>query len=624
MMRLMLIATRLILGLAGAMAAQSVTAASPPFQPAEIAIAARDQQIESFLGDFYGKAGMPVQVSGQVTGKINGAWRGPPGLIWRELVKAFNILAHYDGAIVRIYSATEVTSRTIPSLAPGDVVKQVAKLNLGDANNIVKAGTSSVIATGVPMFVDQVAKIAASARASVVASPPVRPLPTPDGPLGTKAALPGIVSPRLTPVGGISGGIASSPRLRSVVLDPASARFPYEVRIFYLRYAKADDTVILADGLRTVRRGAASVLRGVMGDGRQSETVTQSSSGNQDTAYRSTRDGSREVSGVGDGIDNGGRDSGSDARDVNGPRIEVDVSNNAVIVRDRPEAMGTYEGILRGIDVEPRIIEIEATIIELDITRLKRLGLDISFTSNRLGALFGGQPIQGNTTGSDFSASFLTGAGGLFQARIDALEQNGSLRVTQRPRIIAINNQESVFDNQTRFNTRVSGERDARLFEIRYGIVLRVTPSVIGDMGELRTRLSVVVQDGKFAGFNVDGIPARNDSNLSTETIIKQGESLLIGGMTIDSEIESRSKTPGVGDIPVVGNVFKKRRSTSQHLERLILITPRVIDLSDGKQPTTLPSSVSTPIPLEQLRGKTLPKSQKLRANDGPLPVTSR
>jgi type III secretion protein C len=160
-----------------------------------------------------------------------------------------------------------------------------------------------------------------------------------------------------------------------------------------------------------------------------------------------------------------------------------------------------------------------------------------------------------------------------------------------------------VFDNQERFNVRVSGERDARLFEVRYGTILRVTPSVLGDAGELRTKLQVVVEQGRLNATVVDGIPGTSNSIINTEAIIRQGESLLIGGITIDSEFDFKSKTPGLGDIPIAGNLFKKRQKGGQYLERLILITPRIISNGSSGSASAAPSQAITPVPLEQLEG---------------------
>lgn len=570
-------------------------AAMPSFAQAEIAIAARDQNVATFLTDFFGKTNLRAKVSSSVTGKINGSWRGSPAQIWQQLSQAFNIVAYYDGGVVRVYSAAEMTSRTIPTAQPADLIRQINQMNLPDQYNVIKTARGAVVATGVPIFIDQVAQLASGPKLNqpILASTPITP------------AASGIVSPlaSLPPVG--SGGGLSSLPLRSKIIRPASARSRYEIRMFYLRYGRADDTLVSNGGQQTSRPGIATILREMMGDGRRSETI--STSGNRDLVRRGA--GSRQLEDVdGYGASDNRREEqqyndAQSPRDVDGPRISVDAANNAVIVRDRPEAMGTYEGLIAGMDIEQRTVEIEATIIELDTNRLKNLGIDFNLQTNKLGLVFGGNPVQGTALGSDISGSYLSGAGSLFQVRINALERQGVLKVTSRPRLTSLNNIEAVFDNQERFNVRVSGERDARLFEVRYGTILRVTPSVLADGGELRTKLQVVIEQGRLNATVVDGIPGTSNSIINTEAIIRQGESLLIGGITIDSEFDFKSKTPGLGDIPIAGNLFKKRQKGGQSLERLILITPRIISTGSSGSAAATPGQYITPVPLEQLEG---------------------
>jgi type III secretion protein C len=253
--------------------------------------------------------------------------------------------------------------------------------------------------------------------------------------------------------------------------------------------------------------------------------------------------------------------------------------------------------------VEPRGIEIEATILELDITRLKDLGIDFSLQNGDLNALFGGQ--QTNPTRSfsqgNIGANILTGALAGFAVRITALEKSGALRVISRPRMSTLNNIPVVFNNQVTYYARVAGDRQVDLFPITAGLIMRVNPSVMYDGGELRTRLAIDIVDGSPSGLIVDGIPAVKQSSINTNAVVKQGESLMIGGMTIDTEYDYKSKVPVAGDIPVVGQLFRKRSKGGSHFERIFLITARI--LSQGKNATPV-SAQQQPrvIPLEQLQ----------------------
>lgn len=587
----------------------AVIAAVPPFPAKTVTITARNQSVSNVVNDLFGQAGLRVKVSSAVNAKMNGTFTASPAEIWSQLSRAFNLVAYYDGAVVRVYAASEIQTRSFATASPTAVMNDAKRMQISDASNIVTASTAAVSATGVPTFLERVEKLAASMRTAALTATPAATLTTAPIVRNTTPASASIVSPMLT-------GPAALQTVRSQVMARASVRNPYEVRIFYLRYARADDTIQKSSDRTDVIPGVGSILRGMMGDGRPSETV--STSGNFEIARRSLpRLLGRGLDAVPPSAAQQDYDDGPTAggsvpqvrtvgvRDVNGPRVEVDSTNNAVLVRDRPESMSVYEDIIRALDVEPRGIEVEATILELDITRLKELGVNFSLQNGDLNALFGGQqtnPTQSFSQGN-IGANILTGALAGFAVRITALEKSGALRVVSRPRMSTLNNIPVVFNNQVTYYARVAGDRQVDLFPITAGLIMRVNPSVLYDGGELRTRLAIDIIDGSPSGLVVDGIPAVKQSSINTNAVVKQGESLMIGGMTIDSEYDYKSKVPGLGDIPVIGQLARKRSKGGSHFERLFLITARILSQGKGATPAVAQEQPRL-IPLEQLQGK--------------------
>ena len=594
----MIRSSRRLLILACALAVpMSAAADAPPFPSKAITLTARDQRVDAAVVDLFGQAGLSVKVSSAVTGKVNGVFSGSPKKIWAQLTRAFNLVAYYDGAVVRVYSSSEVTSRSFVAADPKAVVRDARRMRIVDGPNKVVASSSGVSATGVPAFLDRIAQLAGTASST----------PAVIQAAATPANAP-IISPLLAPTA--LATVSSSP-LQSRTLSAATARSRYEVRIFYLRYARADDTIQKSFDRTITIPGVASILRVMMGDGRPSNTV--STSGNFDIQRQSMpRLGGRGLNAVAPDDSQRSYDQqgspGLDTvvvkeaavRDVNGPRVEVDPTNNAVLIRDRPEAMKVYEDIVRALDVEPRGVELEATILELDTSRLKELGLDFGFRTGGLGALFGGNAMAptGDFSGGNAVAGYLTGSLDLFAVRIQALEKSGALHIVSRPRLSTLNNIPAVFNNQVQYYVRVAGDRQVDLFPVAAGMVMRVNPSILFDGGELRTRLSIEILDGSPTGLIVDGIPAVKQSSINTSAVVKQGESLLIGGMTVDTSFDFKSKVPVAGDIPILGQAFKKRKKGSQHLERIFLITPRIL----SQRPQVAAPIATNPIPLEQLQ----------------------
>lgn len=594
----------LLLALAVLASSTPVLADTPPFPEKTVTLTARNQRVDAAIADLFGQAGLRVKTSSAINGKINGVFVGTPRTIWAQLSRAFNLVAYYDGAVVRVYTGGEIQSKSFAAADPAAVVQDAQRMRIVDGANSVAASTNAVSATGVPAFLDRVAQLAGSgAKPAMI-------------PASATASSAGIVSPLLN--GPAPMGTVSAAPLRSRVLTAATARSPYEVRIFYLRYARADDTIQKSYDRTVVIPGVASILRGMMGDGRPSNTV--STSGNFDIQRQSMpRLGGRGLNAVPpdesqrsfDQQGTPGFDTvvieKAEPRDVNGPRVEVDPTNNAVLVRDRPESMTVYEDIVKALDVEPRGVEIEATILELDTNRLKDLGLDFGLRTGGFAALFGGKQSNptDNFSAPNFGATYLTGGLDLFAVRITALEKAGVLSVVSRPRLSTLNNIPAVFNNQVQYYVRVAGDRQVDLFPVTAGMVMRINPSILYDGGELRTRLAIEILDGSPSGMIVDGIPAVKQSSINTSAVVKQGESLLIGGMTVETNYDYKSKVPGVGDIPIVGQAFRKRSKGTQHIERLFLITPRILSQRQtvaANGAAFQPTAETQPIPLEQLQ----------------------
>lgn len=580
-----------------------VRADVPPLTDKTITLTARNQRVDAAIVDLFGQAGLKVKVSSAVTGKINGVFVGSPKKIWAQFAKAFNLVAYYDGAVVRVYASNEIQSRSFAAADPAAVVRDARKMGLLDGANTAAASSNAVSATGVPAFLDRVAQLAGTTQPTAAVIPAS----------ATSGDAP-FISPLLS-------GPGPRETVRSRVLTPASRRSPYEVRIFYLRYARADDTIQKSFDRTITIPGVASILRGMMGDGRPSNTVS-TSGGNFDVMRQSMpRLGGRGLNAVPPdeaqrGFDQQGTPgidtvvvTQAPVRDLDGPRVEVDPTNNAVLIRDRPESMGVYEDIVRALDVEPRGVEIEATILELDTNRLKDLGLDFGFRTGGFGALFGGTAMNPSNSfsGGNAAAAYLTGSLEGFALRIAALEKSGVLHVVSRPRLSTLNNIPAVFNNQVQYYVRVAGDRQVDLFPVTAGMVMRVNPSILYDGGELRTRMTIEILDGSPTGLIVDGIPAVKQSSINTSAVVKQGESLLIGGMTVDTMYDYKSKVPVAGDIPIIGQAFRKRQKGAQHVERIFLITPRII--SQRQMTAQAVPSATNPIPLEHL--------QKLAEKDG-------
>ena len=602
----------LILSTAGAVLATAPVGSMPvPTASLPTAMVVRDQPVAAFVRDLFARVGQPVVTSSTLTGTINGTFQGSTEKVFSDVAKAFNLVSYYDGAAIYIYPAKDLTVQTLPvgPAVAARVLAQVRQQRLTDARNMIRSsGDGTLVVSGTPRFVEQVGALAQT------------------GPLSA-----GGTAPR-----GLGGATAAAPRLPGGFADPQSLEF----RVFYLRYARAEDTSVTAGGRETRVPGLATIIQNLVLDRRP----TSQTFGSRPVRASQPRlkgqglgsvmpnaqqtpllglepggyypaDGSGEVLGAGDG--------GASApltSDV--IRVEANPYTNSVIIRDVPERMASYDSLVRALDVEPQLVEIEATIIDINTDKLRQLGINWRFGSGGFGALFGNgtesdlRLLPTNSSRRDNVTNITpAGAGGTistiigsqreFLGRITALETKGVARVVSRPQVLTLSNVEAIFDRTRTFYVRVAGREEVDLFNVTAGTVLRVNPHVFRDQDQTRIRMLVNIEDGSISRDSlVENIPIVERASVSTQAMVLDGESLLLGGMTVDADADSSYKIPLLGDIPLLGNLFKVQQRSRSRTERLFLLTPRLVSLGSRVGPTTVATTTRVaPAPINPKPG---------------------
>ena len=569
----------------------------------------RDQPITAFLRDLFGRVGRPVVPSANLTGTVNGVFRGSVNKIFSDIARAFNLVSYDDGAALYVYSSNEVGVQTlnVGAATAQRVVRQIAAQRLADRRNYVRASADgTLVASGTPRFIQQVSQIAG----------------------GAQSAAGGNV-PRGSPL--VGGGLGLAP-------PPVQ---PLEFRVFYLKYARAEDTVTNAGGRELRLPGLASILQNLVLDQRPGGSAAYGAT-TPTLGARLVRQSQPRLKGLGLGgvlpnaqqtpstglpvpglypTDNGdvlgyGGFGGSGGGDIAAPlttdivRIEPNPYLNAVIVRDVPERMAAYDSLIRALDVEPQVVEVEATIIDINTDKLRRLGINWRLESGGFGFLFGNgtssdtlltrnralsrrdNVTQITPQGQGGNISTVIGSQREFLGRIQALETKGVARVVSRPQVMTLSNVEAVFDRTRTFYVRVAGREEVDLFNVTAGTVLRVNPHVFRDQDQTRIRMLVNIEDGSISQDSlVENIPIVERASVATQGMVLDGESLLLGGMTVDADADSVYKIPLLGDIPLLGNLFKVQQKSRSRTERLFLITPRLVSLGSRVGPTTVTST---------------------------------
>lgn len=199
-----------------------------------------------------------------------------------------------------------------------------------------------------------------------------------------------------------------------------------------------------------------------------------------------------------------------------------------------------------------------------------------------------------------------------------------------RPSVLTVDNVQATLENTSTYYIQVEGYQAVDLFKVEAGTVLRVTPHIIrDDQGATSIKLAVSVQDDQ----NDDGgtaptsgtIPPIKQTKINTQAIVGAGQSLLIGGYYYEQKGKNQSGIPFLKDIPGLGHLFKTTSKSTKRMERLILITPKVIRLDDlPALPDRVddPSMHQSPTQSDYSERKPAPKGGCMR-HDAPADQTS-
>ncbi|WP_172806821.1 type III secretion system outer membrane ring subunit SctC [Endozoicomonas arenosclerae] len=345
------------------------------------------------------------------------------------------------------------------------------------------------------------------------------------------------------------------------------------VRMFRLKYAWATDKSFNFRGQQIVVPGVATLLNSIISGGgvasverKPVETLKiQPAKGVVRQGVRKNQQAQQPEQALNSGAK------------VEGAYISADPRLNSIIVHDLESKMAMYEGLIESLDKPSSQVEVSVSIIDVNTADIEALGVDWNNTRGTSSEI---KFDPGSSTYKDSFSSFTTVLGmniGSFNARLSLLEDEGRAKVVSKPSILTLDNLEAVFDNSSTFYVQVASQEDAELFPVTSGTVVQVTPRIVKEEIGRRIHMSVNIQDGGDSNDQNLTLPRVSNSSISTQAIVNENESLLIGGFYKESQDQKTTKVPVLGDIPVLGRLFRadSKQSTSQM--RLFLITPRIL-----------------------------------------------
>ncbi|AUH51341.1 EscC/YscC/HrcC family type III secretion system outer membrane ring protein [Chromobacterium sp. ATCC 53434] len=254
-------------------------------------------------------------------------------------------------------------------------------------------------------------------------------------------------------------------------------------------------------------------------------------------------------------------------------RVIAYPDTNSLLVKGSAEQVRFIENLAQALDVAKRHVELSLWIIDLQKEDLDQLGVSWS-----------GSVTVGNKIGVALNqaGSLSTLDGTRFLASVMALSRKDKANVVSRPVVLTQENVPAIFDNNRTFYAKLVGERSVDLQHVTYGTLVSVLPRFAAD-GQIE--MSLNIEDGRetrapdYKEDNKDaGLPEVGRTRISTVARVPQGKSLLIGGYTRDASDRSQAKVPLLGDLPLVGGLFRYHRDSQSNTVRVFLIQPREID----------------------------------------------
>ena len=299
----------------------------------------------------------------------------------------------------------------------------------------------------------------------------------------------------------------------------------------------------------------------------------------------------------GQGAQNNTTQTGRDAngqlvpiRDLTGQvTVIADPNTNSIIVVANPDYADLVKSILGQLDKIPEQVMIETIIVEANLDNSEKLGVEWNYLDK--GAL--GVSGQNGNSGTGFGLGGATPALQGFKYTIggknlslfmNALQTDSKFSILSTPKIFTSNNVQGQINISqsipyiTSSRTDTSGAITYSYDSVDVGIVLTVTPRITAN-GYVTMDITQTAND--LQGYTSFNAPIVNKREASTIVNVKNGETIILGGIIRSTVSATTNKVPILGDIPILGNLFKSTSKNKNKTELMILLRPRVVKDED-------------------------------------------
>ena len=281
-------------------------------------------------------------------------------------------------------------------------------------------------------------------------------------------------------------------------------------------------------------------------------------------------------------------------------QITEEVTTRSIIVRGKEKDLDVVDKVIKEIDIRTKQVLIEAFIVEANSDFERALGTRLGGYYQKNGNVTGG--TAGTSSGSEAGTDLGTAAGlgsasdsianfpvtgatsgigllrktttGVLKAEITALESMGMGKTISNPKVFTLDNQLATVTQGEEIPYQTTSEGTTSTSFKEAALKLEVTPSIIGDGNVL---LTIQVNNDTPNRAAASDEPPINKMEIVTKLLVADGDIVVIGGIKKNVQANSKNQTPGLGNMPVIGNLFKGKSNSDELDELLVFIAPRIL-----------------------------------------------
>lgn len=264
--------------------------------------------------------------------------------------------------------------------------------------------------------------------------------------------------------------------------------------------------------------------------------------------------------------------------------VTVDSRTNSLLLRDTAEALRDTERWLKALDLPLEQVELAAHIVTINEEHLRELGVNWGSSSAEVVTQALRNPlleIPLAVSNPAFRAGVTLGqvSGELLNLELSALEQENQIEIIASPRLFTSHQQTASIKQGTEIPYEVkSGNSGATAIEFKEAVLgMEVTPVVLGNGRiQLKLRLSQNLP-GRSLNIGDNQVLSIDKQEIETQVTLRDGETLALGGIFQQQRTQSEKRVPWLGDMPLLGNLFRQQTDEQKKKELVIFITPRLV-----------------------------------------------